>query len=76
MAGFSVCERYTVPWRCKNMPWQSSECISGSKNARICKSYTGFLMFDNIAEYVEKDVNMSEYDWIYYNKEDSYENAY
>ena len=33
-------------------------------------------MFDNIAEYVEKDVNMSEYDWIYYNKEDSYENAY
>ena len=71
MAGFSVCERYTVPWRCQNMLLQSSECTSGSKYTRICKSYTGFLIFDNIAEYGEKDVNMSEYNWIYYKKQDS-----
>ena len=35
MAGFSACERYTVFWICQNVPWQSSECISGSKYARI-----------------------------------------
>ena len=50
MAGFSICERYTVFWIYQNMPWQSSEYILGSKYARIlnmaglwiCKSYKGF----------------------------------
>ena len=33
--GFSICERYTIFWICQNMPWQSSEYISGSKYVRV-----------------------------------------
>ena len=41
IAAFSICERYAASWIYQNMPWQSSEYILGSKNARIL-SMTGF----------------------------------
>ena len=49
--------------------WQSSECILGSKYAKIlnmvvfwiCKSYTGFWLFYNMADYV---LIGREYVWI------------
>ena len=41
MVGFSACECYTAFKICQNMPWQSSEYISGSKYAKIL-NMTGF----------------------------------
>ena len=61
--------QYTNVHSVLNIPWQSSECILGSKYARnvnmagfwICKSYTGFYICHNMAE----DVLIGrEYAWI------------
>ena len=60
--GFSIWERYTAFWICQRMSWQSSEYILSPKYARIlniagfwiCKSYTGFLIYRSMAEYVWK----------------------
>ena len=60
MVGFPIRERYTVFWICQNIPWQSSEYISGFKYARIlnlagfwiCNSYKGFYICHKKAEYV------------------------
>ena len=58
MVGFSICERHTF---CifQNMSWQSSEYILCSKYSwilnmtgfSICRSYTGFFLCHNMAEY-------------------------
>ena len=71
-----TCKYWLVFWICQNMPRQSSECILGSKYARIlnmarfwiCKSYTGFYMCHNMHEYV---VIGCEYVWIYDNRQGS-----
>ena len=54
MVEFSICQRYTVLWICVNMPWQSSEYISGSKYAKILdmQDLHMVLVCHNIAEYV------------------------
>ena len=58
--GSKHAKRYTAFWVRQNMPWQSSEYISGSKYFRIlnmagfwiCKSYTGFYICQSMAKYV------------------------
>ena len=64
-------------WTCQHMSWQSSEYILSPKYARILnmaglhKSYTGFLIYRNMVEYVWKGRAMPQYVWIYNNRQGS-----
>ena len=64
LPGFSKCECYAALWKCHNIPWKSSEYISGSKCASILRQGSKYVRQQEL----HRVLNMPKYSWIYLNR--------